>query len=123
MKQIGQFITTDQKQLATQLSTLEQNIVKETGDIRANFLPAPVRVTARDGGTYTTGQAVLSETPAAGIKILLTASAPGFLIIINKTGNNINASPITGSIDLGSSENFAGGNALVFFDGTDWWRL
>lgn len=123
MKQVGQFITADTKQLATQLSQLEQNTVKETADIRSAFLPVPAVLVARDGGTYTIGQAILSETPAAGIKILLTASSPGFLLILNKFGGIINAAPVKGSIDLGSSENFNVGTALVFFDGTDWWRI
>lgn len=126
LKLIRQFITDNAKRLSSQLSDFENNVQAETLNIRSTFVVAPVAVRVNaGGGIYTTGQALLCDTSSAAFGVLVSAkkNVPGFLVLINKGPNAVTVRPLSGSIDQGSSISVASGNALIYFDGADWWRL
>jgi hypothetical protein len=127
MRQIGQFITSDKNQLSTQLSKLEQNIVKETADIRAAYdaTPMPTPIVTKGGGTYTTGEALLADTSAGAFAVNLAAPAdgkPARMIVINLSANILTLVPIAPAlINLSTSFPASGGKFELFFDSVNWW--
>lgn len=126
MRQIGTFSTDDPRQLMTQLSNLEQNIVKETGDIRAGFVPdfAPTRI-AVGGGIYSTGIALLADTSAGPFSVVLANpqnNVPGMMLVVNESGNHFTVVPTAPTlINLAASNFYAAGLFTLFFDGQNWW--
>lgn len=127
MRQIGQFVTQDPRQLSTQLSKLEQNVVKETADIRASFdaTPVPTEVVNQGGGVYTAGQALIADTTAGSFLVNLAPPAdrrPARMVVIVLSGNVLNVQPIPPAlINLSTSVPLPGGKSELFWDGTNWW--
>lgn len=92
MNTISQFATEDPKQLGTQLSKLEQNVVKETADIRSEFELAAVPTDddfLSPTKTYSIGQCARLDTTLGSPTINLSAPAsglPGEIIIVQRKG-------------------------------------
>lgn len=94
MNTISQFATDDPKQLGTQLSKLEQNVVKETADIRQGSelrafpvdddFSSPTR-------TYTVGQCARLDTTLGSPVINLSPppdGLPGEVIVVQHKGTS-----------------------------------
>lgn len=129
MNTISQFATDDPKQLGTQLSKLEQNVVKETASIRQAFELSAVPIDddrASPIKTYTVGQCARLDTRAGIVTLHIAAPAdglPGELIVVQKQGTN-------GYVAIGINARVNGTTAFTsgpekvdrfYFDGTDFW--
>ncbi len=127
MNTIKQFVTGNPGQLSTQLSNLESNVVSETADIRAKFVPIPVTtaVVTSGGGSFSVGEAVIADTTLSTFTLNLTDpvnKAPGFAMLINRSSGNVTLKTIAPTlIQLSASLPFANGMWILFFDGTGWW--
>jgi hypothetical protein len=129
MNTISQFATNDPKQLSTQLSNLEQNIVKETANIRSTYELAKV---ATDDDpvspikTYTTGQCARIDSTHGAVTLRLSAPAdglPGEILVVQAVGGNgFVAVGIGATINNAATRTFASAFVTRFyFDGKNFW--
>lgn len=132
MNTISQFATDDPKQLGTQLSKLEQNVVKETASIRQAFQlsAAPIDDDSLSPvKTFTVGQCARLDTTLASPVINLSPPAdglPGDVVVVQRAGTKgFIAVAINSTINNAASAPFAAFPfAFVtrfYFDGTDFW--
>lgn len=128
MRTIGQFITSDPQQLATQLGTLEQNVVKETQDIRASFDETGTQTpwVNTSGGVFTVGQTVLANTVPGALTGNLAApkdGKPGWLTVVVNSANALTLTTVgAAKIQTGTAAAFTLGMFRIYFDGTDFWH-
>ena len=139
MKKIGQFIVENPQRLGAQLSDLENNIAKETQDIRASFAPELEQVSFSVASPVTqqlgVGQVGLCDTSAGNVSLFLAPDPrhmPGFLAVIKTSGANAVTIFPSGNNRVGSRAQinaaanlFASGAArlmLFYFDGYEWWN-
>lgn len=132
MRTIGQYVTDDPKQLSTQLSNFEQNVVRETSDIRRSAEPRSLNVVDTSAAgpvlTFTIGQAARADSrigaltfnllpPSDGLPgefVLFQAQgANGF--VVNGIGCNVNGAAIA-TITPSTQVVFR-----FFFDGKNFW--
>lgn len=95
MRTISQFVTDDPKQLGTQLSKFEQNVVQETSAIRSLYeisaVPTDVSAASGRAAVFTTGQCARADTRAGACTINLVRPAnglPGEFIFVQAVGGN-----------------------------------
>lgn len=138
MRLIGNFTTEDTRRLTSQLSALEDNIDRETRDIRASFLPnferrlfSPDTIAT---ATLLPGQVAICDTTVASFTLNLSAPttlAPGMLAVIKKLlSNTVTVVPsgqvlsgVARTINATTSFSCASvGLYLFYFDGSNWFK-
>lgn len=137
LKLIGQFDTESQQRLTAQLSEFQNNVVKETTDIRAAFMPEleVLKFVGILGAALTLlpGQAAICDSAVAAVTVPLAApigGVPGFSAIIKRQAANNVTAVATGVTSLNTARTVNGaatkvyaavGLYWVYFDGSNWW--
>lgn len=131
MRTIGQYVTEDPKQLSTQLSQLEQNVVTETASIRSATAPRLVPVNddpVSPRKTYTVGQTARINTGAGAVLFNLTPpmdGLPGQFAVLQINGAaGFTAIAVNCRINGGATYTPAAGLVVYRFefDGKDFWN-
>lgn len=132
MNTISQFATDDPKQLGTQLSKFEQNVVKETAAIRAEFEIAAAPTDddfLSPTKTYTVGQCARLDTTLGSPTVRLSPPAnglPGEVIVVQRKGTSgFIAVGINANINNATSSPFAAFPfafvTRIYCDGKNFW--
>lgn len=131
MRTIGQYVTENPKQLSTQLSEFEQNVVTETATLKRDKAPRLISVDddpVSPRKTYTVGQIARIDTDAGAVFFNLTPPAdglPGQFAVVQISGaSGFTAVAVNCRINGGATYAPAAG-LIVYrfeFDGKDFWN-
>lgn len=132
MRTVGQFVTDDPKQLSTQLSQLEQNVVKETADIRLSREPRALDVIELSATgpvmTLTIGQAARLDSRVGAVTFNLSPPSDGlpgeFILFQAKGSNGFVVNGIGANVNNAANAAVTPSTQVVFrffFDGKDYW--